>query len=296
MIYDYIIIGSGLATVSFLKSFQYQKYKILIIDSGKENFSKTSNNDPHHFKKNFSPKFDNLKFQNSNKLFKQLYNIQENKFSTTSTLSVGGSGSIWGANVAEFSFKDFQLPYKYYEQLKDGYRKISEIFGISGESSDLNKNIKFMEPLKIKNQINKIINQKNKLKNFTIRKSSLAVVSSSFSKRKSYDYTNKAAPYENHESILNSKFEMNKILKEGKIEYMKEIFAEKFQYDDYFYNIYCKNLKTKKSLVLKTKKIILGAGAIGSSILVSKSLQKDRVYRLNHNPAYFFTFLNLNLR
>ncbi len=292
-IYDKILIGSGLTGASYLiarNKYMTKRENLLIIDGQNDNSEPLENVS---FVKNASPKLDDPHFQNANQAFTSEYGLKLNSFNLTSTLTHGGSGNFWGANIAEFNIHEFGLPEKQFDDLCLAYKELSELFNFSGVSSYLNPNTKFKSKHKIDAQIEKLILSQ---KFPTIFHSSLAVNTADNNRRPIYDYGQKSILNRDNPSILSVKHFGLENLPQG-TELAENEFVLSINKKKDFVEVETKDLKTNGRQEYLTKKLVLAAGTIGSTLLAAPLLAgSKKVFPILHNPAFMYATPTFNLK
>ena len=292
-IYDKILIGSGLAGASYLiarSKYMTKRENLLVIGGQNHNAEPLENVS---FVQNASPKLDDPQFQNANRAFTSEYALELNNFNLTSTLTHGGSGNFWGANIAEFNLHEFGLPQEQFNDLCLAYKELSALFDFSGVNSCLNPNTKFKSKHKIDAQIEKLIFSQ---KFPSIFHSSLAVNTSNNNRKPTYDYGQKSILNRNNPSILSVKHfgleDLPKGTKLAKHEFVLFINKKKD-----FFEVETKDLKTKVQQKYQTKNLVLAAGTIGSTLLAAPLLTgSKKVFPILHNPAFMYATPTFNLK
>ena len=75
---------------------------------------------------------------------------------------------------------------------------------------------------------------------------------------------------------------------------MSNYFLESFEHNKNYFSLKILNLKTDEIKYIKSKKVTLAAGAIGSSILLAKYFKTRQNIQIKHNLVYFFSFFYFN--
>lgn len=289
--FDNCLVGSGPAAISFMLArnhYSNHKDKLLWIEGGD-----FSDDQELTYKSNSlsSPKYDNIDFQKSNKKFINHYNINCQDISIVSCIRKGGNGAIWGSAISEFTEKEFGLPKINYNELLHAYKKVSDSF------SFLNKHENYLNnqnPLKIVSNLKKLILKKSKKKQFIINFPRLAINLSN-NKRHLYNYKTESIMNDDNLGIFNTKLEIQNFKNDNNVTFKDNHILEKFTFKDNIFEIEILDVLQNKRIIVKSKKITLAAGAIGTPILISRFLKQKISTRIQHNPAYFFAFLDFNL-
>ncbi len=291
--YDKILIGSGLAGASYLiarNRYMTGRENLLVIDG---NSDKSRPIGTTSFIQNASPKLDDPAFQNANRAFTKEYTLEVNRFNLTSTLTHGGSGNFWGANIAEFNIHEFGLPQKQFDELCMAYNELSELFTFSGVNSCLNPNTTFQSNHRIDPPIEKLIVSK---KYPAIFHSSLAVNTSDTNRKAFYDYEQKSILNRDNPSILSIKhYDLKNLLQNTEL--AEGQFVVSIKKASGLLEVETKDLKTKVRKKCLTKKLVLAAGTVGSTLLAAPLLpEKKRIFPLLHNPAFMYAIPTLNFK
>lgn len=289
--FDNCLVGSGPAAISFMLArslHSNKKDKLLWIEGGD-----FSDDEELTYKNNSfsSPKYDNIDFQKSNKKFINHYNINCQDISIVSCIRKGGNGAIWGSAISEFTEKEFGLPKVNYNELLHAYKKVSDSF------SFLNKHENYLNkknPLKIVSNLKKLILKKSKIKQFRINYPRLAINLSN-NKRHLYNYKTESIMNNDNLGIFNTKLELQNFKNDNNVTFRDNHILEKFTFKDNIFEIEIFDILQNKKIIIKSKKITLAAGAVGTPILISRFLKQNISTRIQHNSAYFFAFLDFNL-
>ena len=289
--FDNCLVGSGPAAISFMLArslHSNKKDKLLWIEGGD-----FSDDEELTYKNNSfsSPKYDNIDFQKSNKKFINHYNINCQDISIVSCIRKGGNGAIWGSAISEFTEKEFGLPKVNYNELLHAYKKVSDNFSfLNAYENYLNKK----NPLKIVSNIKKLISKKSRKKNFNINYPRLAINLTN-KKRYLYDYKTESIINDDNLGIFNTKLEIDNFKNNPNVIFKENHILNKFIFKDDIFEIEILDIRHNRKKIIKSKKITLAAGAIGSPILISRFLKENILTRIQHNPGFFFAFLDFNL-
>ena len=267
--YDLLIIGSGISSLSFLSSFKPKKRKIGIIFYEDKSYKKNLNPINNFFnKKDLPPRFlkTNKNINNVENFFKKNNLIVENDLSIFGSLSQGGVSDYWG-NSLQFLNKsqiDF-LSKNNASDLNNAFRSIYLDNNFFGCYNIKNKNDKFIKYPYKKHEFLKFDN-KSYLSRF---------------------YTNCVAKnFKNNLDFIPKNITNQLNLKIKKMNY----FVSNIRKRKGFFEIKCQNNKIIK--ILKSKKIVLAAGTISSTRLVCDMMNYKDTIKINHNPMLFGCFLS----
>ena len=279
------IIGSGISSITAAKTFLEFNYNVYLFDANNFNEKIITDTEISYYNNNgSSPKFNNKIIKNSIKIFKEKYKLKTNNFFLTSSLISGGQANFWGSGI--------QFPEKKY------LKKNKYSLKIFNEEEFINKEIvikkanyfKFYDFFYNQKFIQTMLKYKEKKIHFT----KLCLAVRQFDKNnkiKKCEFLNNCLLYCKNNSIYNPRNEI-KFLKENKLfKYLPNHFVKNVIKINSKYNI-----RTSKGIYnLKFDKVIISAGTIGSTLLISKALKLDATFRISHTPmiqlAYFNPFL-----
>ena len=208
MVYDNIVVGSGISSLGCIIGLLESNKKVLCIDASDENVNHPNKENSENivFCKQKLP-LKNFRSKNrTNKIFKPLEVLESQSF--------GGLLNIWGGNCLRFSKDDFEDWPISYDDLKKYYQFCEKIMNVSHYNDDLSNEL----------EINN--NQKNDTKlNF------YSGFIKSFIKKyyKNDDYSigySRIAINEKHQAF-NTREHIDELIKENKIEYIKNLILEK---------------------------------------------------------------------
>lgn len=266
-IFDILVVGSGLSSMSFIEEYLKKKKKINIISPS---FKKVSINKtfirpddkglPPQFKKNFSKIEDYFSF---NKLF-----FDKRNCSLLGSLEFGGLSNYWGLQIDKDIGDDLN---PFGESIKKDIIKC--FLEILKEKSLLGKFKDYNNDFKINNFYENLIYKKKfKSKNFVINKSILAINSK---KKNAKKLTPKLIFKKIKKKIFVHNFLVEKIRKQKSLIYLD-----------------CYNGDQKKTFI--TKKLILGAGTLVSTRLIMDYLNTDKEVAIKHHPRLISVYFGRN--
>ena len=262
------IIGSGISALTTAQTFLNAGYEIYFFDSNDFNKKNNPNKKLSFFPKvTTSPKYNDINIKKSISRFKKKYRIKTKNFFLASSLISGGMSNFWGGGI--------EIPSKkYLNQYIDGglilkeQRHINKILGIG------NKNIfKFYNYFYNQKFIKNLINFK---KNNTYLKKLAS-----------------AANQNDKNLIFNSKNEIKKLSNNALFKYLPNKFITNLKKKDKKYII--RTDDNKRYYPIKFDKIIISAGTVGSTILVSKILNIKESFKLSHTPTLKLAYFSLTL-
>ena len=262
------IIGSGVSAITAAQTFLNAGYEIYLFDSN--DFNEDNNPDK---KLSFfpqvktSPKYNDVVVKKSINRFKKKYKVKTKNFFLASSLISGGLSNFWGGGI-EIPSKKYLDHYMNGNLILKEQKHINKIIGIN------NKNMfKFYNYFYNQNLIKNLINFKKK--NTHLKK------------------LPSAANQNNENLVFNSKNEIKKLLNNTLFKYFSNKFITNIKKNNKRYIIKTDN--NKKYFPVKFDKIIISAGTVGSTILVSKILNIKESFKLSHTPALKLAYFSLTL-
>ena len=164
MIYDNIVIGSGISALGCIIGLLESKKKVLCIDASGDNLETLKNNKDKKiiFCEQSLPLKDFTFKKKSQKIFKPLEVLESHSF--------GGLANIWGANCLRFSQNDFTEWPISYDVLEKYYEICEKVMNVSHFDDEISEKFKiskdFINPSKSTLFSNFIKTFLNKKKNF----------------------------------------------------------------------------------------------------------------------------------
>ena len=256
-IFDVLVVGSGLSSMSFIEEYLKKKKKINIISPSFKKKYKSGINIrpddkglPPQFQKNFSKIEDYFSLNN--------FLFNKKKCSLLGSLELGGLSNYWGLQIDKDIGTDLD---SFGSSVK---KKIIKCFiEILREKSLLGSFQNYNNNFHISSFYENLISQKRlKSKNFTINKSILAIDS----KKKN---GKKLTP-----KLIFEKIKTKTIL--------HNFFVKKISKQKGLIYLHCFNEKKKKTFV--TKKLILGAGTLATTRLIMDYLNIKKEVSIKHHP------------
>ena len=270
--YDILIIGSGLSSMSFLSGLSIKSRKVALISPYNLKFKKNDleKTISKYIKKNLPPRF------NEKKNISNILNyFVKNKIKLNDDVSVfgnlddGGVSNYWGGSCEFLKENDITfLNNSNKKDLINAFLSIYKKFNFSGKIEIPKNYRKYFSSKKIKiNPIFKdMIKDKsnNKLKFF---------------------HNCIAQNYKTGKTFLPKNIISKKLKNINKLNY----FVNKIKKNKKGYTVYCEN--NYKKFTIKTKKLVLGAGTISSTKLVCDMLKVNKSIVIDHNPMLFGLFI-----
>ena len=267
MIYDNIVIGSGISALGCVVGLLESNKKVLCIDGSDNTLESFKNIDN-----------EEIVFDNDNLPLKKNSITSQfvNKFDPIEVQkhpSFGGLSNIWGAKCLRLFKNQFDAwPISYHEIAKY-YETCEKIMNVSHYDDELSKELEISKNIinksKIElysNFIKTFIKQKKSTVNFNIGLARLALDSKCYKCGNCFF----GCP-DNY--LFNTKDYFNNLIDKNQIEYKKNLILEKFVLKDSLIELSFKNSKDTKIL---TKKLFIGAGPIQTSNIVINSMNKEK--------------------
>jgi len=278
MIYDNIVVGSGISALGCIIGLVESKNKILCIDASNDNLESFQNINSEEVI------FDNENLPLKKNSLTRKFDNKFNPLELQETPSFGGLSNIWGAKCVRLLKEQIDLWPISYNDLKKYYEICEKIMNVShfddeiSKELDINKNI--IDDSKIdlySNFIKNFLKTGKFSKDFIIGFTRLAL------DPKCYKCGNCffGCP-DNY--IFNTKGHFNQLIKENKIDYRKNLILEKFVLKDSLIELRFKNSINTK---IFTKKLFIGTGPIQTSKIIMKSLNEKRDLNLAESQNFF---------
>ena len=278
MIYDNVVIGSGISALGCIIGLLKSNKKILCID-GSENVSETfkdknekdfnfsEQNIPikkFHYKKKSQSKFDPMDILESN--------------------SFGGLSNVWGASCLRYLKNDFDGWPISYRNLKEYYEECESVMNVTHFHDQISNELE-INPNKIDDKklqlysgfIKNFLNKKNDLENFVMGFSRVAINpdcykcgNCSFGCKDNY--------------IFNTKDYLNKLIEDGIIDYKRNLILKRFIHKKEYIELEFTNSSSAK---ICTKKLFLGAGSIQTPKIILNSMEKKQKLTLQESQVFF---------
>lgn len=266
-IFDILVVGSGLSSMSFIEEYLKKKKKINIISpSFKKNYKKKikvkpdDKGLPPQFKKNFN-KIEDYFYLNK-------FLFDKKNCSLLGSLELGGLSNYWGFQIDKDIGTDLDsFGSSIKKELIKCFIEILKEKSLLGNFKSYNNDFyinKFYESL--------ISNKKFKSGNFVINKSILAFDSKKKNRKK---------------LIPNTIF--RKIKKKTIVH---NFFVEKISRKKGLIYLHCFNDHEKKKFI--TKKLILGAGTLATTRLIMDYLNINKEVSIKHHPRLISVYLGRN--
>ena len=275
-IYDILVIGTGLSSLTFIESYLEKNKKIDVI-SFKKNKKKFSQINNKHIFKILPPQM--IGEEKQVKDYFSLNKISVNaKTKIFGSLEFGGLSNYWGLQIDKNIFDDISYLSKLTQ--KKIKKSFIEIFQKNNLLGKVNKSIK--NPFLKNDYIDKTILRENK---------QLFSDEPILAFQKKINFKNKINLNQINEK--NDKFTptnfFKKKLKKNKIKF-HNYFLEKIKDHKQGIALYCSNGQVKKIFI--TKKLILGCGTLITTKLIMDYLNISSEIKVNHHPRLFSVYFS----
>lgn len=326
--HDVIIVGSGPASIA--SALQLKEKNPLILDVGitpppsklpQENIYNLRNNGSNLFDALIGENFSGIQNLQGEYLSPKLKgpqmryvwekpafvpeNIYQN-FDATLSYAEGGLANAWGAGLMRYNDEDLtQFPIKK-NDLEPFYDILTEHIGISGIDDGLMSYFGSAKGLlpppqlsPIAQNFHKKYHKKSKLhlsKNIHVGRLRSAVLTQKHNKRAAYqpylqDFFQTRDP-----GVYTPAYTLRELLKEGKVVYKSGYYVNSYKEEGDYVVVLAVNCLTGVTEEFKTKKLLIGAGAINSSKIVLRA-NNDYTSQLPilDNPVTFIPFIDPSL-
>ena len=263
-IFDILVVGSGLSSMTFCEEYLKKTKKIdLISPSFSKKFKKNpkfrpdDRGLPPQFKKNFS------KIEDYFRLNKFIFD--KKNCSLLGSLEFGGLSNYWGLQID----KDIGTDLNSFG-LREKKKIINCFVEILNEKFLLGKYQNYNNNFKINSFYENLINKKEKIKGLTINKSILAI-----------DDIRKKSLKKLVPNLIFNKIKKKLVL--------HNYFVEKISKKKEYIFLHCINGNRKKIFV--TKKLVLATGTLSTTKLIMEYLQIKSEIAIKHHPRLISVYL-----
>ena len=236
-----------------------------------------------------APNFAHITYQSD-----ELSPVNTENFDVTQSFTFGGLANAWGAGMYRFVDRDM-LEFPFGSSELDPYAdQLTELMGISGTEDDLTPHFgssKFLlPPLRLSRNFT-YLNEKYLAKRDSLNKDGvligrprIAALSVPYNGRPDVKYDNTEF-WQSSDSIYTPSITMNELISNGWIEYSPGWIVESFIEEEDCVKVRARCLKSNKLSYFKAGKIILAAGAIGTTKIVLNSAKDCKTkLKLQDNP------------
>ena len=309
--FEYIIVGSGPSGTMAAQTLVEAGKNVAMIDvgfTGKDyeamlpegDFNTIRQSDPNQYRYLLGDKFESV-FWGGVKVGAQLTPARKHlikdvekiiplisdSFSPMESLAYGGLGSGWGLGSYVYSDLELKRSGLNTSRMKESYQIISDRIGISSNINDdvsryVTGTLKNMQPpLKIDNST-KIMFETytRKQKSFNRRgvylgHPSMALLSEPFNDREGAKYHDLDFYSDRDQSAYRPWITLNKLRIRQNFTYLNNLLVLEFSEGESEISIVVKNVMTLEHRVIKCRKLLLAAGALGSARIVLRSYKGE---------------------
>ena len=279
MIYENIVVGSGISALGCILGLLENKKQILCIDSSKnylDSFNKENNKNVIFCKQGLPLRKLSEKFVKS-KFFNPLEILENSSF--------GGLSNIWGANSLRPLKNDFDEWPIGYSDLEKYYEICEEIMNISHFDDKISSELKIQ---KNKNGKNKIDLFSNFIRHFIAQKRQTnddflygfgrVALNPKCDASSNYFFGCK------DDFIFNAKDHIKKLIEEKKILYRDNLILKKIVNEKEYIRLVFDNNNVEN---IFAKKLFIGTGSIQTPRIVMNSLSEKKEITLKESQAFF---------
>ncbi len=274
-IYDIIVVGSGLSSLSFIDSYLKKQKKIDVISfkKTKKSFSQINNK---HILEILPPQMIGeekqvLDYFSINKI------LIKKKTKFFGSLEFGGLSNYWGLQIDKNIKNDLQdFSKKTQKKILNSFKEIFKKQNLLGKINEKNQNLFERNPF-----INDEFLNKNK-----ILKSDEPILA--FQKKREKQKINLNLINEKKDSLTATNF-FKKNLKNKRIIF-HNYFVERIVKDKKNIILKCSNGSKNKSFT--TKKLVLGCGTLITTKLIMDYLKIKTEIKINHHPRLFSLYFS----
>ena len=278
MIYDNVVIGTGISALGCVHGLLKSNKKILCIDGSDHNIESLENKDQEELI------FDNenlpLKKNSLTSKFKKKFNPLE----LQETPSFGGLSNIWGAKCVRILKNQFSNWPITYDELTNYYEECEKIMNVSHFNDELSKEMKikkdFIDDSKLNlysNFVKTFLKEKKPSSDYIVGFTRLALDKNCYKCGNCFF----GCP-DNY--IFSTKHYFKKLIKEKRIDYKQNLSLKKFFINNSIIELKFDNNENVKIL---TKKLFIGAGALQTPKIVMNSLSNKKDLNLTESQNFF---------
>jgi choline dehydrogenase-like flavoprotein len=325
--YDVTIVGSGAAGAWTAYQLSKQNLHVQVIDVGNRNTSSfIYNKNLYDIRKNDTYQFDFLignKFESLHNIHQpyltpklksprfryvikdsdKLCPIQRKGFSPLQSFSYGGLANAWGAGAYRYTDQELNSFLIKTEDLDKYYNEITDTIGICGAVDDLTSHFGsaygLQQPLKPDVLTAHTLASYERQREYFINKGiqfgrpRLAILNEKINTRSTCQYDNLSFWEPGNNSIYTPAITMDMLRENNSIKYKGGCLAIYFFEDSLGVGLVYRNLASGSKEFVRSRKLILAAGALGSAKLVLRSYRDYKTaLPLLENPTSLVPFLN----
>ena len=220
------------------------------------------------------------------------------------SLALGGLGNGWGLGSYVFSDAEWNRIGLPANKLKESYKAVASIIGISGDETDdtstyCHNNLIPIQPATninpcAGNLLNNYSKKRSKLndKGIYVGRPSLALLSRDKDGRSGYRYRDMDFYYNEGNSAYRPAETVKQLISTGALTYLGGLQVLRFKEGDDVTEVECLNINTQKTVLLYTKKLILAPGTLGTARIVLRSFNSTQKLPFLCNAYTYMPFLH----
>ena len=279
MIYENIVIGSGLSALGCILGLVKNHKKVLCIDASNkdlENLGKENNKNVIFCKQGLPLRKIDKKFTKG-KFFNPI-EVMEKYF-------YGGLSNIWGANALRplpNDFDEWPIPYS---SLKPYFEKCETIMNISHFDDTLSEELG-IDKKKFNNSKKNLFSDfiKNFLSNYKKKNNKFFHGLARLTLEEKCQISENSFFGCKDENIFNSKNEIKRLVKENKIEFKSNMILKKINLKNKKIEL---NFEGDQKTVITTNKLFLGTGPINTPRIILNSLKSKKSLIIKESQSFF---------
>jgi hypothetical protein len=214
--------------------------------------------------------------------------LQSSTFLNFESLGYGGMGIGWGLQAWEYSHDDLKAAGLDAAKMARAYDHLAKKIGVSASSNDVTKPVTQdfgnYQPAPKMDRNNSYMYKKylahrksfNK-KGITLGQTPLALLTKSIGERQKYAYSGMDFYADQGKSAWRPWITVDQLKKKANFTYLDGYLVLRFAEKKDIVEVHCLQVDTDKSVVFKCRKLILGAGALGSARIVLRSFKEEGV-------------------
>jgi hypothetical protein len=327
---DYIIVGSGASGSISAETICGLGYRVLMIDTGFDNDYKPLDNNDFISKRiyddsqsdyflgkkyevlseNLNPNIPQQTPQRAyvNSFVDKLLPFKTNNFFPVESLALGGLGNSWGLGSYAFSEKEIKKCGLNYAEMKDAYKWVADIVGVSGEKNDdaskfcHNGTFEMQNSIELNKSAKSLLKEYEKKRrsfnkqNIFMGRPSLALLTQDKLNRKAYSYKDTDFYEDEGNSAFRTRLKIKELIDKGKLEYKSGWLVVSFLETQEGVELNCRNTKTNEAIIFRAKRVLLASSTLSTSRIVMRSFNSNHQLPILCNaytymPMIYWPFL-----
>jgi len=210
--------------------------------------------------------------------------VQSSTFSNFESLAYGGMGVGWGLQSWEYSKEDMSAAGLDYAKMSQAYAHLARSVGVSASDNDATRltcnDIDIYQPAPKMDRNNSYIYKKymahkkrfNK-KGVVVGQTPLALLTKDLGERKRYAYTGMDFYADHNKSAWRPWITVDQLKRKSNFTYIDGYVVTRFVEKKDYTEVHCLQVGTDEPATFRCRKLILGAGALGSARIVLRSFK-----------------------